>query len=420
MIKITDKSRCCGCNACTQRCPKRCIAMREDEEGFPYPVIDETVCIDCGVCEKVCPVINQGKERRPIAVYAAKNADEDMRRKSSSGGIFTALAEQTIEKGGVVFGARFDENWEIRHDYTETVEGLAAFRGSKYVQSRTGEAFAQAEMFLKKGREVLFTGTPCQISALKKFLKRDYDGLLAVDFICHGVPSPGVWREYLKQVVSRLRGKRPGSSRLEPPLSELHDVVESISFRDKSLGWKKFSFSLSLSSSGGSGGKNAVSLSEPLNKNLFMRGFLANLYLRPSCYACPIKREGGGDSDITLGDYWGIASLMPDYDDDKGVSAVIINTEKGKSAYSCLNADNRPTSFEALSQRNPSLTTACDVPKNRDKFFSSWKTVDLERLIARLAKKSIQIRVRAALVRALGAILGKKGIKAVKKLLKRQ
>lgn len=418
MIKITDKSRCCGCNACIQRCPKRCIAMREDEEGFQYPVIDETVCIDCGACEKVCPAINQGKESKPIAVYAAKNADEDIRRKSSSGGIFTALAEQTIKKGGVVFGARFDENWEVMHDYAETVEGLAAFRGSKYVQSRIGETFAQAEMFLKKDREVLFTGTPCQISALKKFLKRDYDGLLAVDFICHGVPSPGVWREYLKEVVARLRDEGPASSRLEPPLSELHDAIESIFFRDKSLGWKRYSFSLSLSSSGGSDCKNAVSLSEPLSKNLFMRGFLANLYLRPSYYACPAKNGGG--SDITLGDYWGIASLMPDYDDDKGVSAVIINTEKGKSAYACLNADSRPTSFEALCQRNPSLITACDIPKNRDKFFSLWKTIDLERLIAGLAKRKASIRVKTALVQVLGAILGKKGRKAVKKLLKRQ
>ena len=134
----------------------------------------------------------------------------------------------------------------------------------------------------------------------------------------------------------------------------------------------------------------------------------------------PALQKKGGGSDITLGDYWGIASLMPDYDDDKGVSAVIINTEKGRSAYACLNADSRPTSFEALSQRNPSLITACDVPKNRDKFFSSWKTVDLERLIARLAKKGISIRVGTALVRALGAMLGKKGRKAVKKLLKRQ
>lgn len=202
MIEIKDKSQCCGCNACVQRCPKQCIAMCEDEEGFLYPEVDEAICIDCGLCENVCPVINQADARIPLQVYAAKNTDEKIRMHSSSGGVFSILAEQTIKQGGVVFGARFDENWEVKHDYTETIDGVSVFRGSKYVQSKTGDTFKQAEQFLKQNRKVLFSGTPCQIVALKRYLKKEYENLLLVDFICHGVPSLGVWRKYLKQVIA--------------------------------------------------------------------------------------------------------------------------------------------------------------------------------------------------------------------------
>lgn len=330
MIEIKDKSQCCGCNACVQRCPKQCIAMCEDEEGFLYPEVDEAICIDCGLCENVCPVINQADARIPLQVYAAKNTDEKIRMHSSSGGVFSILAEQTIKQGGVVFGARFDENWEVKHDYTETIDGVSVFRGSKYVQSKTGDTFKQAEQFLKQNRKVLFSGTPCQIVALKRYLKKEYENLLLVDFICHGVPSPGVWRKYLKQVIALTCDKNTVSSHLKLLLSERNALVEGISFRDKRLGWQKYSFSLTLSTTDESGNKNTVSLSESLNENLFMRGFLANLYLRPSCYACPANKGKSG-SDITLGDYWGISSLMPDYDDDKGISAISVNTEKGKA-----------------------------------------------------------------------------------------
>lgn len=418
MIKINDKSQCCGCNACVQRCPKLCIEMREDEEGFLYPKVDTTVCIDCGLCEKVCPVINQADACKPLQVYAAKNTDEEIRKNSSSGGVFSALAERTINEGGVVFGARFDENWEVKHDYAETVDGVVVFRGSKYVQSKIGDTFMQAEQFLKQGRKVLFSGTPCQIVALKKYLKKEYENLLLVDFICHGVPSPGVWREYLKWIIAHQCDKNSVSSHPKPLLSERNALVEGISFRDKRLGWQKYSFALTLSTTNGSGNKNTVLLSEPLNQNLFMRGFLANLYLRPSCYACPANKGKSG-SDITLGDWWGIASLMPDYDDDKGVSAIAINTEKGQAVYATLNVDNRPTAYEALCQRNPSMIRACAIPKNRKKFFALWKTMDFDWLIIKLTKKSLKDRIKSKVMRTTGAILGTTGKKTIKKLLGR-
>lgn len=201
MLQITDKSKCCGCNACVQRCPKQCIVMYKDREGFLYPVIDTAVCIDCGLCEKVCPVLNQNNARKPLQVFAAKNKNEIQRLYSSSGGIFILLAEQTIQNGGVVFGARFDQNWEVEHCYAETIEELQPLMRSKYVQSRIANTYKEVEAFLRHGRRVLFVGTSCQIAGLHKFLRKDYDNLLTVDFICHGVPSPGVWYKYLEEII---------------------------------------------------------------------------------------------------------------------------------------------------------------------------------------------------------------------------
>ena len=183
MICLQDKKDCCGCSACVQRCPKQCIKMEEDNEGFLYPLVDKNKCIDCGLCEKVCPVINQSEERWPLNVYAAKNHDDVIRQTSSSGGVFTLLAYNTIDKGGVVFGASFNKYWEVAHSYAETREGISAFRGSKYVQSIIGDTFKQAEGFLKQGREVLFSGTPCQVAALRIFLRKEYNNLITVDFI---------------------------------------------------------------------------------------------------------------------------------------------------------------------------------------------------------------------------------------------
>lgn len=171
MILITDKSLCCGCSACVQKCPKQCISLKEDNEGFLYPIVNTDTCVDCGICEKVCPVLNPEDTHEPLKVLAAKNRDEKIRMESSSGGIFTLLAEPIIREGGVVFGARFDEEWQVTLDYTETIDGLSAFRGSKYVQARTGDTYRQCEQFLKEGRKVLFTGSPCQIAGLNHYTK---------------------------------------------------------------------------------------------------------------------------------------------------------------------------------------------------------------------------------------------------------
>lgn len=186
--------------------------MKEDEEGFLYPVVDETVCIDCGLCEKVCPIINRPEKLPVMKVFAVKNRNEEERMASSSGGVFIALAKKVIEQGGVVFGAVFDGNWEVKHTYAETLDGVKPMIGSKYVQSRIEESFCHAEKFLKEGRKVLFTGSPCQITALHNYLRKDYPNLLSVDFLCHGVPSPGVWRKYLEEMSSLSAFKATGKN----------------------------------------------------------------------------------------------------------------------------------------------------------------------------------------------------------------
>jgi coenzyme F420-reducing hydrogenase beta subunit len=327
--------------------------MQSDAEGFLYPEINIEQCIHCGLCKKICPVINQGQERKPLHVYAAKNKNEEIRRKSSSGGIFTLLAEQIIRNGGVVFGARFNDAWEVIHDYTETIEGLAAFRGSKYVQSSIGNTYRQAKEFLEEGRDVLFSGTPCQIAGLKAFLQRDYEKLLTVDLVCHGVPSPAVWGKYLDEIV-----KKPST-----PHHHARIAIAAINFRDKTYGWKVFSLSLQFINEN----KKIVSLIEPLDKNIFMKGFLNDLYLRPSCHQCPSKSLKSG-SDITLGDYWGIKNILPEFDDDKGTSLVIINTHQGKNVFSTLKVATVETSYTDALSGNSLLVNSISCPRRRKKF----------------------------------------------------
>lgn len=365
MISITDKKDCCGCSACVQRCPKQCISMQEDEEGFLYPVVDTAHCIDCGLCEKVCPVIHQDAPREPKSVYAAKNPDDSIRISSSSGGGFTLLAEQVIARGGVVFGARFDERWEVVHDYTETTDGLAAFRSSKYIQSRIAGAYIRVEAFLKQGRLVLFSGTPCQIAGLHRFLRRAYDNLLTVDVVCHSVPSPGIWRRYLAEKMTALGN----------PLSQ----ISSVSFRDKSNSWKRYDVVVTL--------KDGSSHREPSSKNVFMRGFLNDLYTRPSCSSCPAK-NGKSGSDLTLGDFWGIESLMPDFDDDRGVSVVLANTERGKAELDTLNLGYRTASYEDVVLRNPAINHSVPISKWRSVFYTG-------------TDKSIKERVETLCTRSL-------------------
>lgn len=398
MINISQKENCCGCSACVQICPKHCIRFVEDKEGFLYPGVDESLCIDCGMCEKVCPVIHQDESRQPLKVYAAKHNDDEIRMKSSSGGIFTLLAEQVIDEGGVVFGARFDEYWEVMHDYTETKEGLAAFRGSKYVQSRIGTTYRQAESFLKAGRKVLFTGTPCQIAGLKRFLRKEYGNLLAVDFVCHGVPSPKVWRMYLDETIAR-QGVGKNSVLSHAMLRK--KFIRSIDFRSKSTGWKKFSFALTLTKAIADGEENTVLLSDIFYENMFMNVFLSNLCLRPSCYACPAK-SGKSGADITIGDFWGIEKHMPDFDDDKGCGLCLLHNEKVDSLLKAGCELKETTKANAVKD-NSSIECSVPIPVNRNYFFYEMQKSDrLEETMHKIVGSSPIMRLRRLIYRKIG------------------
>lgn len=341
MIRILDNSQCCGCEACRSICPRQCILMKEDNEGFLYPEVNLSDCIDCRLCEKVCPILHPSKERMPIAVYAAKHCDDNMRLASSSGGVFTFIAEKVIDEGGVVFGARFNDQWEVIHDYVEIKEKLSCFRGSKYVQSRIGDTYKQVLHFLQSGRKVLFTGTSCQIAGLKLFLRKEYDNLLTVDIICHGVPSPKVWKKYLNEITS---------------IDSLQ--VTNVSFRNKQEGWKNFSLKVEMK------GKRLYLKS--FKSDLYFDFFLSNMILRPSCYSCPAK-SGKSCSDITLGDFWGIENVCPEFDDDKGCSVVLIYNPKIKYLIEGMLVGN--IVYNQAKQGNPNLEVSVNCPVNRNYFF---------------------------------------------------
>ena len=344
MIVLKSKYDCCGCESCAQRCVHNAISMVRDEEGFLYPKINKQICTECDLCEKVCPIINQSEPKTPIATFAAKNKNEATRLNSSSGGIFTLLATKTINNGGVVFGAKFDELWNVVHDYVETIEDLAKFRGSKYIQSQIGKCYKIAEIFLKNGREVLFSGTPCQIAGLKKFLIKDYSNLICVDIICHGVPSPMVWQKYKSQF-----GLNKNSS---------------FSFRDKTNSWKRYEI-VALNE-----GKEVIR--ENVGQNVYMKLFLSDLCLRPSCSNCPIK-GGQSQSDITIADFWGIQNIHPEFDDDKGCNLVIVNSEKGLELFNSLdNCEKIETDFEKAISYNPSYFKSVAEPKYRKYFFDNF------------------------------------------------
>ena len=343
MISIKSKYDCCGCEACAQRCAHNAISMKRDKEGFLYPIIDPNKCTKCDICEKVCPVINQKLPSEPIKTYAAKNKDEIVRLQSSSGGIFTLLATKTINNGGVVFGAKFDEQWKVVHDYVETIEDLAKFRGSKYVQSRINDNYIKVERFLKQGRQVLFSGTPCQIAGLKKYLIIEYKNLICADIICHGVPSPMIWQKYKAQF-------------------EL-SYTSSISFRDKSNSWKTYEVVVSKDQ------KEVIR--ETVGQNVYMKIFLSDLCLRPSCAICPAK-DGKSKSDITIADFWGIQHIHPEFDDDKGCNLVLINSEKGLNFFNKLECDKIESDFNTAIKYNPSYFKSVSEPKYRQYFFDNF------------------------------------------------
>lgn len=291
---------CTGCGACANACARRCITMEADAEGFLYPHIDAAACVHCGQCQAVCPVANPTDLTGTPTAYIARTTDEAVRRASSSGGAFSVLAGAVLAQGGTVWGAAFDDEYAVCH---RGVAGdLSPLRGSKYVQSRIGDAYRQVKATLESGKPVYFSGTPCQVEALLSFLGKDYDNLYTQDIICHGVPSPAVWEAYLR------RHRR-------------HGALRAVSFRDKTCGWRYFSMKIRA------GHRTYV---RRLDQDVYLRLFLDNSILRPSCYECAFKKPVRR-SDFTLADCWNLHTLNAGADDDKGLSLLFVNTAKGRA-----------------------------------------------------------------------------------------
>lgn len=403
MIHIQHKKDCCGCEACVQKCPKHCIVFMQDKEGFYYPQVDQGKCINCHLCEKVCPVINQGKVQEPKLVYAAFNPDTDIRMKSSSGGAFSWIANKIIQQGGIVFGACYDEYWNVVHGYTETIEGLEKFRGSKYVQSRIGNSYLKAKEFLDSGRYVLFTGTPCQIRGLKLFLRKDYNNLYTADFVCHGVPSTKIWQQYLFEELETkisIKAELCSAARKNTVLNlslNTASALADIAFRDKTdYGWKKYCFVI-RKKSGNKARQNSVLLSDIHYNNPYFFLFLAHVLERYSCYDCPAK-AGKSGSDLTLGDYWGI-----DYDeiikkDEKGTSLLMAHTEKGKWLMDGLVISTR--SYQHAVTHNPMIKTSLNPSKLR---YKTYGAVDKHGVY----KVCVYVRKRKKIIQVLNKILCK-------------
>ena len=361
-MQVIDKALCNGCTTCSLVCPKNCIVIKPNEEGFLYPYIDKERCINCGLCKKACPVLNkENPVEKDIKAYAVYNKDNEIRKDSSSGGVFNQLAKFVLSKNGVVFGASFDCDFIVKHIYVETENDLYKLRKSKYVQSQIGDSFNLTKNFLEQGRLVLFTGTPCQIGGLLSYLKKPYDNLITQDIICHGVPSPKVWKKYIEK-------------------KKINGQIKNVSFRDKSTGWKQFSLTIDF---------NEEKQSEKHSTNLYMKLFLKNVILRESCYNCAFK-DKYRDSDITLADYCGIDNVHKDFSDNQGVSLVLINSKKGNQVFNEIKKHfiYEQTDFEKAITYNSAMTSSVKQNKNRDKFFKKLDKVDIDKLANKYTKQS--------------------------------
>ena len=350
--EVASKDLCTGCTACASICPQKCICMTEDIDGFTYPKIaNEALCISCGACEQICPILNQIEHKEFLTKsYAALSKSDLLRMESSSGGIFSELSKIVIQSRGIVYGASYDKNNSVEHIGVDNIDDLGKLRGAKYSQSNLGNSFLTIKKQLDSGINVLFSGTPCQIGGLKAFLKKDYENLLCIDFVCHGVPSPLVWKKYVN-----YRAKIDDNS----------NSPDYINLRNKESGWSKYSYSVEFHYT--SGKRYICNNSE----DVFMKLFVNNYILRRSCSACHFKGYGRF-SDITLGDFWGIWDINSEMDDNKGTSLVLINSLKGEELFRSAsgNIKSSQVTLEQASIMNPSLLQSSHPHSSRDKVLS--------------------------------------------------
>ena len=348
-----DAEKCCGCEGCKSICPKSAIKITESIDGFILPEVNPELCIECGLCEKVCPMYHAGIAISSTAgeAYAAVNKNDAELSQSSSGGIFSLVADYVLDEGGFVAGASFDRSLTLHHVVTEDRNDISNLRGSKYLQSRIGDTFTTINRILNTGKLVYFVGTGCQVAGLKLFLRKDYENLITSDILCHGVPPQSVFDAVIKAVEAKYNGK-----------------VEKYSFRDKSVwGW-----SCSSSSHINIESKLKYLGNEPIQRAYFNAFIKADNY-RESCYVCPYA-QSNRSGDITLGDFWGVEKYLPIKDIRKGVSAILVNTPKGQQLLDRIKGKLNlyRTSISDIEQINRTLVEPTPRPVAREQFFKKF------------------------------------------------
>lgn len=392
-VLFDTKENCCGCGACLNVCPKNAVSMAEDSSGYIYPQIDESLCVRCGKCKEVCAYQNSRVENSPIKTWAAVSRNSGQAEKSASGGIFAALAEKFIKEGGAVYGAAMNEDFTVSHTRCESADELERLQGSKYTQSSTGQTFREVKKLLTEGRQVLFSGTPCQVDGLKGYLGRAYDNLLTVDIICHGVPNNRMFRDYIGALAKKNGGE-----------------IENFTFRDKSIGW-------GINGSCDVSGRK-VKLWQSASSYIFY--FMKGWIYRENCYGCKYACEHR-PADITLGDFWGIEKQHPDYlgkggwDEAKGISVIIANTEKGlcriESSADIL--ETKPSDFEKAAKGNAQLVHPASKGK-RDEIVPLFESGGWSALDERF-NKNIGFRKHSSAVKNKIPAPVKRLLKSIKK-----
>lgn len=347
MLEFLNKDECTGCTACASICPNQCILMKEDYAGFLFPELADTSrCIDCGVCKQVCPVLRKKSIKGAPIAYAAYSENKLIRSRSSSGGIFSEIASLVLGNGGYICGAGYDQDGTVKHILIKDESNLDLLRGAKYSQSVLEDSFREIKKILDTGKEVLFSGLPCQVAGLKSFLRKNYSNLICVDFVCHGVPSPMVWEKYVKYRAAE---------------DNWGILPKAINMRNKESGWSHYSYSSEFIYS------NTKRYICQNDKDLFMNLFVGNYILRECCGNCHFKGYAR-ESDITLADFWGIWDIDLEMDDNKGTSLVLVHTEKGEKLFkSKLNTIKyKQVTLEQASLRNPSLLSSAIHKENRE------------------------------------------------------
>ena len=365
-MQIEENKLCCGCGACENICPKSAITMVQNNKGFYIPQIDKLKCIECGMCDNICPVFNHKTDNDPKPeVYSFVSKDEKTRLKSASGSVFPVFAKYIIKNGGVVFGCVWDENITACHTKAETIQELEKMYSSKYVQSNTKNTYSQAKELLNSGRHVLYTGTPCQIAGLKSFLQRDYDNLLTMEVICHGTPSPKVLEQYKNEF---MKSKRKG------------EILENINFRSKIKGWD-INYLLTTTTT--------TTTHCPALKDPYMKCFLFNLSINESCIHCKFNQLPR-TADITMGDFWGVENYDNSLNDKKGISIILINSQKGREYYDKIKKNCYTTSvpLDYVTKHNPNITGSSKPHPKHDEFFKEF--IEGKTSLKKLSKKYVK------------------------------